>query len=101
MTLRTGDFIADVLDVYRGHVGLYWNAEGVDQIETDHRDLLKAYNHEPTTKALIDGHDLNINLNEAWGSPGKRLMFLRNFSGGIAVAFANTTSVESDFTVLK
>ena len=46
-------------------------------------------------------HDLKKNFNDAWGSLGKRFMFLRYFSGGRAVVFANTTSVESDFSVLK
>ena len=50
---------------------------------------------------MIDGHDLKTNLNYAWGSIGKRFMFPRNFSGGLAVAFANTASVEFVFSVLK
>ena len=65
MTLRTGDFIAGVIDVHRSHVGLYYKADDVDKIETDLRGLHKAYNHEPTTKALIDGHDVKPNFDDA------------------------------------
>ncbi|KAI9913921.1 hypothetical protein PsorP6_005769 [Peronosclerospora sorghi] len=35
--LRTGTFISDVLDKYRDHIGLYWSAEDVEQVEADHR----------------------------------------------------------------
>ncbi|KAI9906723.1 hypothetical protein PsorP6_003832 [Peronosclerospora sorghi] len=96
--LRTGTFISDVLDKYRAHIGLYWSAEDVDQVEADHRGLVKAYNQEPSTKALIDEHTLKTNFNDTWASIGNRFTFLRRFSGGLAVAFANTTS---DFSVLK
>ncbi|KAI9915742.1 hypothetical protein PsorP6_007650 [Peronosclerospora sorghi] len=103
--LRTGTFISDVLDKYRAHIGLYWSAEDVEQVEADHRvndvGLVKAYNQEPSTKALIDEHTLKTNFNDVWASIGNRFTFLRRFSGGLAVAFANTTSVESDFSVLK
>ncbi|KAI9922992.1 hypothetical protein PsorP6_000818 [Peronosclerospora sorghi] len=35
--LRTGTFISDVLDKYRAHIDLYWSAEDVEQVESDHR----------------------------------------------------------------
>ncbi|KAI9921717.1 hypothetical protein PsorP6_000757 [Peronosclerospora sorghi] len=35
--LRTGTFISNVLDKYRAHIGLYWSAEDVEQVEADHR----------------------------------------------------------------
>uniref|UniRef100_A0AAV1TS25 Uncharacterized protein n=1 Tax=Peronospora matthiolae TaxID=2874970 RepID=A0AAV1TS25_9STRA len=64
--LWTGDTFAEVLDVfYHGHVGLYWNADDVDQIETDQSGLQKTYNHELTTKALIEGHYINKNFSVA------------------------------------
>ncbi|KAI9919795.1 hypothetical protein PsorP6_017383 [Peronosclerospora sorghi] len=97
----TGTFISDVLDKYRAHIGLYWIAEDVEEVESDPRGLVKAYNQEPSTKALTDEHMLQTNFNDAWESIGNRFTFLRRFSGGLAVAFANTTSVESNFCVLK
>ncbi|KAI9915008.1 hypothetical protein PsorP6_007491 [Peronosclerospora sorghi] len=39
--LPTGTFISDVLDKYRAHIGLYWSAEDVEQVEADHRDVNK------------------------------------------------------------
>ena len=101
VTLRTGDFIVEVFDLYHGRFRLHWYADDVDEIETDHRGLLKPYNHEPTTKALIDGHDLKTKFNDAYLSLSKRFMFLRNFSGSHAVSFTSTTSVEIDFSVLR
>ena len=65
VTLRKGDCIASVLDVYCGHVGLNWVADDVDYIKTDHLGLLNVYyNHELTTEALIDGQCLKTNLND-------------------------------------
>ena len=40
-------------------------------------------------------------FNNAWDDLQGQFDHLRAFSGGLATAFANTTSVESDFSILK
>jgi hypothetical protein len=56
-----------------------------------------------TLKAVIEGHTFKTMFNVAWNDlPAQpTLHHLRAFCGGLASAFANTTSVESDFSILK
>ena len=75
--------------------------EQIDQIERDHKDLLKAFIEESATKALIEKHDVKTMFNDAWNNLPGWFLHLRDFCGGLGSAFANTTSVESDFNILK
>ena len=40
-------------------------------------------------------------FNDAWNDLPGRFLHLRDFCGGLGSASANTTSVESDFNILK
>ncbi|ETM52682.1 hypothetical protein PPTG_19646 [Phytophthora nicotianae INRA-310] len=99
--LRHGVFLRDVLDPYREHISKHWKIDNVDGIEANHRDLLKAYNADETLREIIDKHTVAIDFNEAWDSVSNRFHQLRSFCGGLATVFANTTSVDSDFSILK
>jgi hypothetical protein len=99
--MRSNRFNKLVLDPYRPHVSKFWTVEQIDQIERDHKDLLKAFIEESATKALIEKHDVKTIFNNAWIDLPGRFMHLRDLRGGLGSAFANTTSVESDFSVLK
>jgi hypothetical protein len=52
-------------------------------------------------KTKIDQYDHTTSTNSAWDDLKGRLEALRAFSGNLATGFANTTSVESDFSILK
>ncbi|RHZ35008.1 hypothetical protein DYB31_016824, partial [Aphanomyces astaci] len=57
---------------------------------------------EPGIKAIIDAHSNQTKFNDGWNSIGRaRFSQLRRFCSGMASVFANTTSVESDFSILK
>jgi hypothetical protein len=99
--LRTGRFIDTILDPFRSHVGRFWSDSDIEEIERDHRQLLIAYNDERALRDIIDGHDHTTMFNKAWDDLKGRFLTLRSFCGGLATAFANTTSVESDFSILK
>jgi hypothetical protein len=99
--LRTGAFINDVVDPYRPHVMKFWTADDIDKVENEHKELLVAYSREPGVKAAFDAHDESTFFNVAWDSVKGRFKTLRQFCGGLATAFPNTTSVESDFSVMK
>jgi hypothetical protein len=49
----------------------------------------------------IDQHDIRTFFIDAWDDAPGCFEALRSFCGGLASAFANTTSVESDFCILK
>jgi hypothetical protein len=50
---------------------------------------------------LFDQHDENTFFNDAWDVVKGRFSGLHQFCGGLAMAFPNTTVVESDFSVVK
>ena len=99
--MRTGAFINDVLDPFRQHLKKFWLAEQIDQVECDHKDMLLAYAREPSIKEILDAHDHKTFFNDAWDSVKTRFLTLRQFCGGLASMFPNTTSVESDFCMVK
>jgi hypothetical protein len=99
--LRTGAFIETVLNKYREHVSSFWSEEDVEQIELDHMALVKSYKSNLIVKAAIDKCDNKTSFNDAWAAVGGGHMHLQRFCGGLASAFANTTSIESDFSILK
>ena len=99
--MRTGAFISDVLDPFRQHLEKFWSAEQIDQVECDHKDMLLAYARKPSIKEILDAHDHKTFFNDAWDSVKTRFLTLRQFCGGLASMFPNTTSVESDFCMVK
>jgi hypothetical protein len=102
VTMRTAKFISDVLDTYRDHVSRWWPAIEIGQIEKDHKKLVAEYNAiESVVKTKIDQHDHTTSFNSAWDDLKRRFEALRAFSGNLASAFPNTTSVESDFSILE
>jgi len=70
-------------------------------LEREHRDLLLAYSQDPDLKAALDAHNEKTFFNEAWDCIKGRFSLLRMLCGGLATAFPNTTSVESDFSVVQ
>jgi hypothetical protein len=98
--MRTGIFIKEAVDQYRVHLGKHWCHDRIDKVESDHRDLRVAYAREPNVKAAFDKHGEDF-FNEAWDIVKGRFNDLRQFCGGLAIAFPNTTSVESDFSFVK
>jgi hypothetical protein len=51
---------------------------------------------------IIEQHDHTTAFNEAWDSlGGVRFHQLRRFCAGLATVFSNSTSVESDLSILK
>jgi hypothetical protein len=64
--------------------------------------LVTAYNTvDSVIKRKIGQHDHTILFNTAWDDLKGQFEALRAFSGNLATAFPNTTSVESDFSILK
>jgi hypothetical protein len=52
-------------------------------------------------KAALDKHNEKTFFNEAWDCLKGRFMQLHQLCGGLATMFPNTTSVESDFSIIK
>jgi hypothetical protein len=79
----------------------FWSDEFIDQIEAEHRLLLKLYAEDESLRSAINIENVKTLFNDAWDIFNGRVDSLRSFCGGLATAFPNTTSVESDFSILK
>ncbi len=100
VTLRPAKFIQEVLDKYRDHLQKFWTSDEFEEIEVDHRDLVKMYRDDENMRNVIDKHDVNTLFNDAWDCVS-RFKRLCAFYGGLATIFPNMMSVESDFSILK
>ncbi|CAK9233065.1 unnamed protein product [Sphagnum troendelagicum] len=99
--MRPGVFINEVVDQYRGHLAKHWSADLIDKAENEHCELLVVYAHKSNVKAALNKHNKKTFFNEAWDCLKGRFMQLRQLCGGLATTFPNTTSVESDFSIIK
>jgi hypothetical protein len=52
-------------------------------------------------RVTIDRHTIETSFDNAWDCAPGRFGHLRSFCDGLATVFANTTSVESEFSILK
>jgi hypothetical protein len=99
--LRHGAFLKEVLDPFQQHISSSWSEIGIEQIEVKHRELLKLYASNIILRGIIDKHNDMTSFNDAWDCVLGQFDHLRSFCGGLATVFANTTSIESDFSILK
>ncbi len=99
--LRHGTFLKEVFDPFRQHISSSWSEIGIEQIEVEHRELLKLYASDIVLRGIIDKHNDMTTFNDVWDCVLGWFEHLRSFCGGLATVLANTTSVESDFSVLK
>ena len=100
--ISTREFGKTTVDVHLCQLRNSWSEATIAEIENEHRQLIIAYRNEPALRAAIDAYThVEIKSFEmAWEVLKGRFGILRDFCGGIATVFANTASVESDFSVL-
>ena len=80
VSMRSNRFNKLVLDSYCLHIVKFWTVEQIDQIERDHKDLLKAFIEESATKALIEKHDVKTMFNDVWNDLPGQFLHLRDFA---------------------
>jgi hypothetical protein len=90
-----------VLNVYWPRFDRFWFEEEIDEIEAEHYDLIRRYNNDHHIKQIIDSYKHMMSFNEAWDKISIPFNQLRQLCGGLVTTFPNTTSVESDFSILK
>jgi hypothetical protein len=90
-------FVNDVLQPYREHIARFWSDEATYEIGQQHRSLRDTYSKENDSKKIM----FKTSFNDGWDSIGVRFERLRQFFGSLATILANSTSVESDFSILK
>lgn len=100
--ISTRDFGNTTVDSHLQQLRHSWSEETISEIENQHRQLISAYRQEPALKSALDAYaQVSIkSFDTAWAIVEGRFDILRDFCGGIATVFANTASVESDFSIL-
>jgi hypothetical protein len=100
--ISTGHFGKTVVDPHLQQLQHFWNEKNIGGIESEHRELVMAYRNKPALGSAIDDYSrIDIkSFDTAWKVVEGRFEILRDFCGGIATVFANTASVESDFSIL-
>jgi hypothetical protein len=78
-----------------------WTPQAIDEIENDHRTMMRAYREEPPFKAAVDKcSDARTHFHAGWAHCDNRFPGLQAYCGGLASVFQNTGSVESDVSVI-
>ena len=100
--ISTSEYGNRVVDAHLAQLRYSWSEHDIAEIENQHRALCKAYRDESALRSALDACEKvdNLSFETAWAIVDGRFDILRDFSGGIATVFANTASVESDFSIL-
>jgi hypothetical protein len=81
-----------------GHFGS--NAK-IDVIADEHKALIMAHRREEVLRTCIDSGDNSTSFETGWGTLSSRFPNLAEFCGGVATIFPGSSTVESDFSVLR
>jgi hypothetical protein len=98
--LRGSEF-TNIIKKHLQQLTPFWNESKIDLLQIQHRELRNAYQMQPLFAQTLDVCDYNTSFEESWKIVEGRFDVLRDFCGGIATAFPNTATVESDFSNLK
>ncbi|GMH36905.1 hypothetical protein BSKO_04778 [Bryopsis sp. KO-2023] len=102
LVVLRGRDISAIVSGQRERLLTSWTLEDIDYIEQDHSDLLEEYKNDTVFKSAIDSHDERTSFKTAWSCvPSGKFTNLRRFVGGLATVFPTTSSVESDFSIVK
>ena len=100
--ISTPEYGKRVVDIHLTQLRYSWNEHDIAEIENQYKALCKAYHEDLILKSSIDAYEKagKWSFETAWAIVDGRFDILRDFNGGIATVFANTASVESDFSIL-
>ena len=79
----------------------HYNQREIQCIEDDFINLKRCYQRERITKAALDACDAKTPFLAAWNKIPGRFLYLRSFCGGLGTVFPGTSTVESDFSIVK
>jgi hypothetical protein len=98
--LRTGAFGVNVLARHLPQLRETWTEDKIAQIERDHRELREEYQQDYLLQSAFEKCDHKTTFKAGWANIDGKYPALREFCGGVVMVFANTASVESDFSIL-
>ena len=90
-----------LVEAHRARLCCTYSSDDMETLGQEFRELRRAYNEEPVFKAALeDCRKEGPPFKECWSITSKRFPMLQAFCGGLASAFPNTATVESDFSVI-
>jgi hypothetical protein len=78
-----------------------FNNEEIENIGRQHKALCDSYRRQRDVKSSIDSFDDSATYRDAWIGLHNMYPLLEKFVGGLATFFPGTSTVESNFSVVK
>ncbi|KAH6567445.1 hypothetical protein BASA50_003292 [Batrachochytrium salamandrivorans] len=92
---------SSILNAHKTRIQAKFDDQQIDELNQQFVMFLRAYREERAFKDAIDQCDnFKTDFKEAWSLTNGRFPMLSLFCGGLASAFPNTSTVESDFSLL-
>lgn len=89
------------LQRHRERLEYTFSSENIETIGRQHKALCDSYHRQPELKSSIDSFDDSATYSDAWTGLQETYPLLEKFAGGLATIFPGTSTVESDFSVVK
>ncbi|ETK92932.1 hypothetical protein L915_03815 [Phytophthora nicotianae] len=87
---------------HRDRMAPHWTGEQIDAIEQEHSALCDQYRrHEQFRRSIDNDIEKVCTFEDAWNNADGKFPILKRFAGGLATTFPGTSTVESDFSILK
>lgn len=101
LVMLRGREFSEILKVQTPRLRTTCSITEIDIIEQEFAELQSAYHRERCFKAVLDACGPHTSFDEGWKLTQDRFCSLREFCGGLATAFPGTSTVESDFSIVK
>ncbi|CAK9879059.1 unnamed protein product [Sphagnum jensenii] len=89
------------LQRHRERLDYTFSNEEIENIGPQHKVLCDLYRRQPDVKSSIDSFNDSAAYRDAWIGLHNMYPLLEKFVGGLATIFPGTSTVESDFSVVK
>lgn len=93
--------LAKLLQLHHRRLHKFFSAQEIDEISQDFVRFKKECRENPQFQAfIVNSEEQRLGFNDSWLPTNDRFPKLLEFCGGLASAFPNTATVESDFSVI-
>ena len=100
MKLEMREFVT-IMNQHSVRLNNFFTPSDLEDIDQDFVSLKRAIREEPILKAIVDKCDTHTSFKDGWAPMQDCFPKLMDFCGGLATAFPNTASVESDFSIIN
>ena len=95
-----GKDIGRIILQHQEYLKIFWDEEDIKCIQEKHYQLLFVYKYESILDLELNMYDDSTEFEVGWLMIDNMTWDFLNFCGDIATVFANTASIESDFSIL-